>query len=208
MCSTLERIEIAGPGSKARRLVFDDGLDPRMTSAAAVKELGLVSEMLISREDVERSLAEVEPALAKDRALRLLGYREHSASELRRKLQDNGYPRTLAESITQRYVDVELVDDRRFAASWVRSRVSAGYGSRRIKQELAQRGVDAEVIDEALADAVDPQGEVDRARQALGARTASDRAGRDKLVRRLVTRGFSLSVALAALHADPDDRDG
>ncbi len=207
MCATLERIEIAGPGFKARRLVFDDGLDPRMTSAAAVKELGLVSEMLISREDVERSLAEVEPPLAKDRALRLLGYREHSASELQRKLQDNGYPVALSESITQRYVDVELVDDRRFAASWVRSRVSAGYGTRRIKQELALRGVDPGVIDEAITDAVDPETEVDRARQALGARTASDRAGRDKLVRRLVTRGFSLSVALAALQADPDDRD-
>lgn len=207
MCSTLERIEIAGPGSKARRLVFDDGLDPRMTSAAAVKELGLVSEMVISREDVERSLAEVEPALAKDRALRLLGYREHSASELRRKLQDNGYPRALSDAITQRYVDVELVDDKRFAASWVRSRVSAGYGTRRIKQELAQRGVDPEVIDEAIADALDPEEEVDRARRALGGRTAPDRAGRDKLVRRLVTRGFSLSVALAALQADSDDGD-
>ncbi len=96
MAPSLERIEIAGPGSKARRLVFDDGLDPRLTSAAAVKALGLVPEMDISREAVERSLADIEPALAKDRALRLLGYREHSAAELRRKLQDNGYPRDLA----------------------------------------------------------------------------------------------------------------
>jgi len=202
---SLERIEIAGPGSKARRLVFDDGLDPRLTSAAAVKALGLVPEMNVSREAVERSLADIEPGLAKDRALRLLGYREHSAAELRRKLQDNGYPRDLAEAITQRYVDVELVDDSRFASSWTRSRVSAGYGSRRIRQELAQRGIDPELIDDAIADAFDPDDEVELARRALGSRTAADRAGRDKLVRRLVGRGFSLAVALAALEADDVD---
>jgi len=203
--TTLERIEIAGPGAKARRLVFDDGLDPRLTSAAAVKELGLVPEMHISREAVEQSLAEIEPALAKDRALRLLGYREHSAAELRRKLQDNGYPRGLSEAIAQRYIDVELVDDRRFASSWVRSRVSAGYGTRRIKQELAQRGVEPDVIEAALAEDLDPEREVERARRALGGRSAADRAGRDKLVRRLVTRGFSLSVALSALEVEDID---
>jgi regulatory protein len=202
---SLERIEIAGPGSKARRLVFDDGLDPRMTSAAAVKELGLVPEMDISREAVERSLSEVEPALAKDRALRLLGYREHSAAELRRKLLENGYPHDLSHAITQRYVDVELVDDRRFASSWTRSRVAAGYGSRRIKQELVQRGIDPELIDEVMADAIDPDDEVARARRALGRRAAVNRAGRDKLVRRLVSRGFSLSVALRALETDDED---
>jgi regulatory protein len=170
--------------------------------AAAVKELGLEAGSILSRSTVEEALGEVEYALAKDRALQLLGYREHSAAELRRKLTDTGYPPRVAADVTQRFADIELVDDRRFAVAWTRSRVAAGYGDRRIKHELGQRGIDPGLIDEALTDIVDPEREVDRARSALRGRTAPDRAGRDKLVRRLVARGFSLSTALRALETD------
>lgn len=204
MSSSLERIEIAGSGAKARRLVFDDGDEPRCTSAAAVKALGLEAGTSIDRDTVERALGEIELQLAKDRALRLLGYREHSESELAAKLRDTGYPAAVAEAVTQRFVDIELVDDRRFALAWSRSRVAAGYGVRRIRQELTQRGIAPELIDEALAEVTDPDEEVGRARAALGSRRATDRAGKDRLVRRLVSRGFSLSVALKALEADSD----
>ena len=204
MCSMLERIENAGPGSKARRLVFDDGLDPRCTSAAAVKELRLEAGAPIERETVEEALGRAEPALARERALKLLGYREHSSSELRRKLQDNGYPDAIAAAVTNRFVEVELVDDRRFALIWTRSRLAAGYGGRRIKQELAQRGIEPELIEEVFAETIDPSEEVARARESLRGRTATDRAGRDKLVRRLVSRGFSFAAALRALDAEDD----
>jgi len=204
MCTLLERIETAGPGSKARRLVFDDGLDPRLTSAAAVKELHLEPGMELTRETLEDSLKQIEYTLARERALRLLGYREHSSSELRRKLLDNGYPADVAAAVTDRFVDVELVDDRRFALIWTRSRLAAGYGPRRIEQELTQRGIDPILIEETFAETVDPATEVARARDALRGRVAADRAGRDKLVRRLVSRGFSLAVALGALEVDED----
>lgn len=205
MCAMIERIESAGPGAKARRLVFDDGLEPRCTSAVAVKELGLAAGAGVSRLEVEEALGEVEYTLAKERALRLLGYREHSAAELRRKLCDTGYPPGIAAAVTARFVEVELVDDRRFASAWARSRIASGYGARRIKQELGQRGVDPDLIEEILSELTDPGEELGRARAALRGRHATDRAGRDRLVRRLVARGFSLSVAISALDETPDE---
>jgi regulatory protein len=205
MCATLERIENAGPGSKARRLVFDDGLDPRYTSAAAVKELRLEAGAPVARQTVEDALEKVERTLARERALKLLGYREHSSAELRRKLRENGYPDAIATAVTDRFVEVELVDDRRFALIWTRSRLAAGYGSRRIKQELTQRGIEPELLEEVFAETIDPDQEVAQARAALRGRTAVDRAGRDKLVRRLVTRGFSFATALRALEIDDDE---
>jgi regulatory protein len=195
----LERIETAGPGSKARRLVFNDGLDPRCTSAAAVKELKLEAGAEVSRESVESALAKIEYDLARDRALKLLGYREHSAAELRRKLRDNGYPANISSAVTDRFVEVELVDDVRFANIWTRSRVAAGYGGRRIKQELAQRGIDPDLIESTWSAYSDSDEELANACAALGSRRATDRSGRDKLVRRLVSRGFAFSVAIAAV---------
>ena len=47
--------------------------------------------------------------------------------------------------------------------------------------------------------------EVARARRALHGRAAPDRREADRLVRRLVSRGFSVSVALQALKVDSDD---
>jgi SOS response regulatory protein OraA/RecX len=46
---------------------------------------------------------------------------------------------------------------------------------------------------------------VERARAVLRGRTASDRASRDKLVRKLVSRGFDLQTALAAVDSAADD---
>lgn len=204
----IERIENAGPGAKARRLVFDDDLEPRCTSAVAVRELGLQAGASVSRSAIEEALGEIEYTLAKERALRLLGYREHSSAELRRKLCDTGYPPCVSAAVTARFVEVELVDDRRFAAAWTRSRISAGYGTRRIKRELVQRGMDPDLIEDTLSELIDPDEELGRARAALGGRTATDRAGRDRLVRRLVTRGFSLSVAIGALDEDPEEHSG
>lgn len=204
-CATIVRIENAGPGLRARRLIFDDDSPSRTTSAAAVKHLALAEGMTVRVDELERSLAEVEYPLAKDRALMLLGYREHSAAELRRKLIDVGYPQNVCQAVVARFEEIELVDDARFAGAWARSRRIAGYGSRRIVSELELRGVDEETISAALSQESDESEEIARARAALRGKTAEDRAGRERLLRRLVARGFSLAVALKATGSDAVD---
>jgi SOS response regulatory protein OraA/RecX len=52
-----------------------------------------------------------------------------------------------------------------------------------------------------MAELGGPHDQLDRARHALRGRTAADRKERDKLVRRLVTRGFDLSIAIRAVDA-------
>ncbi len=202
--AAIVRIETAGPGAKARRLCLDDGLEPRLTSAAAVKALSLEVGADVQRDDLETALAEVELPLAKERALLLLGYRERSVSELARKLAETGYPPAVVREVVDRYADVELVDDARFAGSWARTRLGAGYGPRRVARELAEKGVDEAVAQAAIADALDGRSEVELARAALRGRTAHDRAGRERLVRRLCSRGFELRTALTAVDATAD----
>jgi regulatory protein len=196
---TIEAIECAGPDRRARRLVFSGPDETRTTSAAVVRILGLESGMDVDPEELSAALHEAESAAASERAMRYLGYRERSVHEVVRRLCDDGYPEAVVHSTASRLVDLALIDDDRFARSWVRSRVAAGFGERRIRRELAERGVAEALIDDALSE--EQGGEADelqRALAALGTRRATDRAARERLIRRLVTRGFSFGVATKA----------
>lgn len=204
------RIENAGPGPRVRRLLFSDGSDPVITSAATLR-LACVEDGADVEPDVVRELiAQVEPDAARDRALALLGYRERSVAELRRLLLADGYRAATVEATVGRLSDLQLVDDSRFAAMWVRSRRASGYGPSRIRRELREKGVSDDVIADANAaydsceDAVD---DVAAARAVLGSARPTDRKHRERLIRKLVTRGFSFGVAVEAVGASHEHHD-
>lgn len=83
-------------------------------------------------------------------ALRLLGMREHSRQELRRKLRsritDAGQLERLLDSLEERGAQ----SDRRFTREYIRFRSNRGYGPVRIRMELTERGIDASLIEECL----------------------------------------------------------
>jgi regulatory protein len=201
--TTIQRIESVGPNARARRICFDGDFAPRVTSASAVKLLGLEPGSTVKPQEILDALARHEPQLARDRALQLIGYRERSRSELTQRLLDNGFPRPVVDTVVARFCEVELVDDRRFASAWVRSRTSAGYGLRRIRRELAEKGVDDEITTAVLDEETDGD-ELSRARDSLRGRQPRDPKDRERLVRRLVARGFELRVALDAVGPMPE----
>lgn len=186
--------------------MFDDGSDPRVTSAAALKSVEVSVGLEIEPATLDRALAEIEPALAKESAFRLLGYRDRSRTELARKLRDRGYPAAVANEIVTRLEEIGIIDDQRFAASWVRSRAAQGMGARRIARELGQKGVAAETIEEALAPEASEEVQLQAAVHALRGKTVTDPKQRDRLVRRLVTKGFDLRTAIRAVDSSTDER--
>ena len=142
MSPVIERIEHAGPDRRARRLVFSGQEGTRTTSTAAFKLLGLEEGDEIESADLETLLAEHEPACARERALRVLGYRERSVKELSKRLGDDGYPPAVVQALVERMSELGLVNDERFASAWARARIAAGFGPDRIARELAAKGVE------------------------------------------------------------------
>ena len=122
-------------------------------------------------------------AKAYNSAVRLLGRREHSVAELRRKLrQKHGeLGRDAIESLLESLQQDRLLSDQRFTEVLVRARIAKGYGPTYIKQELASKGIDSELAECALEDA----------------------AAWQKAARFLMRRGFSSSVAMKALGERP-----
>jgi regulatory protein len=203
---TIACIETAGPDRRARRLVFSDSSEPRTTSAAVVRALMIEPGMQFDNRELEPMLFEAELAQARERALRLLGYRERSEKELRTRLRDDGYPQTVVHRVSARMVETGLLDDERFARSWARARATGGYGPSRVSRELGDKGVDTELIAEAVREAFADQDPVARARAILGSAPPRTRSERDRAIRKLLRRGFSLSTALVAL-GDADELD-
>lgn len=89
--------------------------------------------------------------IAFDRALRLLGQREHSRRELVAKLGGKGVDGSTAELVVDDLRGRGLQSDERFTESFVHSRLSRGQGPVRIRRDLAQRGIDDDLADDALS---------------------------------------------------------
>jgi regulatory protein len=198
----IERVESFGRDGKARRLVLADCTD-RLTSSYALK----ISGLLEGDELDDTVLGEAEEVALRERALRLVGYRERSVGELRDRLLADGFPALMVTEIVTSFERSLLVDDVRFAASFVRSRTMNGFGRQRIERELSLKRVNPEVIATAF-DAGECDEEIVRARRVLGDRIAVDRRDRERLIRKLVRRGFSLSVARTAVDAPSGSNDG
>ena len=167
------------------------------------------------------------PLSLKARALASLALREHSRSELRRKLlahaeraqdraataagdeqaADAGAGRERLGAEVDALLDAlqaqGLLCEERFVASRVRVRAER-YGNRRIRAELAQHGLtpDAQTAADLAAS------EMARAR-AVWARKfaglASDPKDRAKQMRFLASRGFSAEVVHRVLRSPSDD---
>ena len=197
-------IESAGPKARARRITFASGETltlPNMVLRALNIRVGQMSD----RADIQGAVAEVAPEMARERALAIVGYRERSTTELRCALVDEGFERGIVDALVARFVELALVDDERFARMYARSRLSSGRGTRLILRELADKGIDAEIAARVVESASEFD-EVTRARQCIRNAVPSDRRERERLLRRLLARGFDMGTALAALERPTDQQ--
>ncbi len=142
-----------------------------------------------------------------DSALRLLGVRARSRTEMRERLMRKGFEADVVDEVMARLERHNLLDDEEFASEWVRSRhLNSGKGRLALRHELRTKGVDESIISEALAD-IDPDDErtiasglvARKLTPSVVDRIGDDRAERDKAMRRLVgmlvRRGYSQSLA-------------
>lgn len=210
METRIEEIERVGRGLRARRVRFSDGTK-RVTAARAVKTLSLESGMSLSFAVLETALEEIEPDLARDRALRLLGYRERSTAELTARLADDGFPAAVVSDVADSLQASGLLDDERFAEHLVRTRAAGGYGRQHIVRELMQNGIDREAAESYFDTTETAASEAERLRSLVAAHPPKDRRERDRLLRKLVAKGFAPGAVLDAMRyagdADLDSGD-
>lgn len=101
-------------------------------------------EMLVRSERLRRCL---------DAAMRYLGYRPRSESELRARLRQRGFDEGAIEATIDRLKERRLLDDEAFAQFWRDNRESFRPRSQRLTRlELRRKGVDAGIIEQVVRD--------------------------------------------------------
>lgn len=130
----------------------------------------------------------------KGRALRLLSQREHSRTELERKLAPHEAQAGALAGVLDELQAKGFISESRVVESVIHRRASK-LGTARVQQELAAKGLSAASMSEALEHLRST--EFERAREVWARKfgeTANDPKERAKQVRFLLSRGFAAEV--------------
>ncbi len=152
--------------------------------------------------EFERLLVADERARALEAALRLLGYRPRSESELRQRLALKKHSPSAVDAALVRLRELQLVDDEAFARYWVEQRQARQpRGHRLVAHELRRKGVSREVVDGIAGAGADEADLAYRAglRRIRAFAGLDDRAFRQRLGAYLQRRGFDWSSIQTAV---------
>lgn len=134
----------------------------------------------------------------------MLGRREHTRAQLRRKLLQRTFDAADVDRVLDDLTAAGFLDDARAAKTFARhaSHIK-GQGRMRIARELAARGVDPDIVAETLDAQIDPAEEAERLNAALEKRARgrdlSDRRESSKVWQALVRQGFPPDAVSKAL---------
>ena len=136
--------------------------------------------------------SEILEKRAKRRAMYILQRMERTECQLRRKLQENGYPEEIVECAMDYVKSFHYVDDDRYACTYIRYHQSEK-SRLQIKMKLYERGVPSDLIEQALED--EYTGEEDRLIDRLLEKKqydadTMDQKEKQKIYQYLMRRGF------------------
>jgi regulatory protein len=157
---------------------------------------------ILSEEDIERLKQQDTFEVAYQKSLRFLSYRPRSETEMRRKLNEQGFEAAVIDSTIQRLKENNLLGDERFAQDWVENRSAFRPRSKRLLAlELRQKGVAEEEIQKALAETEDENNLAYQTAVAYARRLASVdwETFRKRLGAYLARRGFSYGTIAPVL---------
>lgn len=120
----------------------------------------LVKGESVDQQDLEKIIQDEEQNNAYMKALRAIGRRPHSSSELKRKLKESGYESSVIDWVIEKLASQNYLNDQEFAQMWTDSRIiSQKKGRNLVRQELQQKGIDKEFVKHAMEN-INPEDEI------------------------------------------------
>ncbi|MBQ8974968.1 MAG: regulatory protein RecX [Oscillospiraceae bacterium] len=171
-----------------------------------IARYSLFSGRELTEQELESLRDDSRRAMAKAKALKIMGSRNMSRKEITDRLLRKGESSDVADSTAQWLEDVGAVNDSEYAAMIVRHYSKMGYGAGRVKNELYKRGIPRELWQEALEELPDMQ---ESAYEVLLRRLggSADRTKLKKASDALVRRGFSWEEVRSAVTRYRDEHE-
>ena len=203
----------SGRGREKRMNIFLDG---RFTFSLGA-ELTVKEDLRVGQELPDDYIATLEKSDRFQRglesALRHLGYRPRSESEIREKLRRRGCDDECVEEVITRLKEQGLVDDVAFARFWKDNRETFSPRSQQLTRlELRRKGIGSGIIDQVIAEVDDADNAYRSALSKTRHWPPSDyQSFRRRLGEYLRRRGFNYEVinsTVARLWQERESRQG
>ncbi|MBQ2825240.1 MAG: regulatory protein RecX [Clostridia bacterium] len=181
------------PRRKSFSAIFIDGeyalkLD---TETVITEKLKIGEE--IDDERLHELIKASDTKRAKEKALWLISYRDHSEGELRQKLLRD-FGEEAADKAIERLCELGLINDEDFARKYAESLSHKHMSQRQIEQKLRQKGLDKELTSEALENLnLDEKEEIRALINKKYLRKLSDEGDLRRTIAALQRRGFGYS---------------
>jgi regulatory protein len=188
--------------NKRRSTIYINGKFAFGLSNEILLKFDLHEGDLIDRDRIENVLLEQEKQRIRQRALRILRYRKRSSGELKTRLTKVGFDVKLVDSIIEEFTEDNTLNDNDFAESFVADYTNLKpKGNIFISRELTKRGISPNTIDEALSLRDEDRVVKDFLEKKLSRFDLGNPKDRQKVLRRLLTRGFTPSVVYNILNS-------
>lgn len=187
-----------------RYSIFIDGKYSFSLSEKSLLEAGIVGGQEIGPVQVERYKQLSADDKIYGRALRYVAMRPRTIWELQTYLQRKDSPAPLTEQITNKLIDLGLLDDATFAVGFVRDRQLLRPTSRRkLIVELKKKHISQENIEKAME--ANDVNEANSLQEVVDKKRRQSKYQDDvKLMQYLARQGFSYGDIKAVLHHEDD----
>lgn len=138
------------PRRKSLCAVYIDGEFAMKLDAATLIKRGIKAGTTLDDEELHSIIEASDANRAKERALYLIGYRDHSKKELEDKIRRTCSPEA-AKSAADKMQELGLIDDENFAKNYAAQlQRSKHMAARGIRYKLKEKGIDENTIENVL----------------------------------------------------------
>lgn len=149
---------------------------------------------------------EMDYSRTKEKALRLLEFRNHSSGELKRKLTVAGASDEDVSKVIEFLKEYNLINDRDYAKRLALDLKNLKkYGERRIRTELKSRGIITEYIEEAIGEL--PEFDEEELIRLVDKRLKGnfEKKNKDKVLRYFLNRGYCFDEIKRAIEKNEQE---
>ena len=204
-CLSVKRVKISKiqpqKRNRNRCSVFINGEYRFGVTKELLLKYDLKEDDQITEDEIQNLLLRDEKEKIRNRAYRLLSYRERSSREMRERLMHAGFDAHLVDDVVHGLIADDTLNDERFAQAFVQdyTRVKPK-GNRFIFRELAKKGIAKETIENVLKTRDEQELLRQFIQKKLKQLDPKDFKDRQKLIRRLLHHGFTPELVYAALN--------
>ncbi len=181
------------PRRKSLSALFIDGEYAMKLDTQTLLENRITAGVEIDDEDLHRLIELSNLRRAKEKALWLISYRDHSSKELYDKLRRD-YSEESAQKALQRMQELGLINDAAFAKRYAAELHSKHQSPSTIRYKLIEKGIDRDTADEIVDSLeIDPIEEIATLVEKKYARNLHDEKGIRRTVAALQRAGYRFS---------------